>query len=55
MPIAKLDGLQTRYEVIGQGPPILMYAPGGLSTMLEIPGSRMTIQLADRSPGGVFS
>ena len=35
MPIAKLDGLQTRYEVIGQGPPILMYAPGGFDATLE--------------------
>ena len=35
MPSAVLDGIRTRYEVIGDGPPILMYAPGGFDAILE--------------------
>ena len=29
MPTALIDGITTRYEVLGSGPPLLMYAPGG--------------------------
>ena len=29
-----LDGISTRYEVIGDGPPLLMYAPGGFDATL---------------------
>jgi pimeloyl-ACP methyl ester carboxylesterase len=29
MPTVVIDGIATRYEVIGSGPPLLMYAPGG--------------------------
>jgi pimeloyl-ACP methyl ester carboxylesterase len=29
MPTAIIDGITTRYEVMGSGPPLLMYAPGG--------------------------
>jgi hypothetical protein len=29
MPAAIIDGIVTRYEVVGSGPPLLMYAPGG--------------------------
>ena len=32
---ARIDGLRTKYEVIGEGPPILMYAPGGFDATLE--------------------
>lgn len=32
---AVLDGIATRYEVIGEGPPLLMYAPGGFDATLE--------------------
>jgi pimeloyl-ACP methyl ester carboxylesterase len=32
---AVLDGIRTRYEVIGDGPPILMYAPGGFDAAIE--------------------
>ena len=32
---ALIDGLRTRYEVIGDGPPLLMYAPGGFDATLE--------------------
>ncbi len=35
MPTAILDGISTRYEVVGSGPPILMYAPGGFDATLE--------------------
>lgn len=35
MPSAVLDGINTRYEVIGDGPPILMYAPGGFDATIE--------------------
>jgi pimeloyl-ACP methyl ester carboxylesterase len=35
MPFMETDGIQTRYEVIGDGPPILMYAPGGFNARLE--------------------
>jgi hypothetical protein len=29
MPTAVIDGISTRYEIVGSGPPLLMYAPGG--------------------------
>jgi pimeloyl-ACP methyl ester carboxylesterase len=32
---AVIDGITTRYEVVGSGPPILMYAPGGFDATLE--------------------
>jgi pimeloyl-ACP methyl ester carboxylesterase len=32
---AILDGIRTRYEVLGSGPPLLMYAPGGFDATLE--------------------
>jgi pimeloyl-ACP methyl ester carboxylesterase len=35
MPIADIDGIATRYEVIGSGPPLLMYAPAGFDASLE--------------------
>jgi pimeloyl-ACP methyl ester carboxylesterase len=35
MPSAIIDGIATRYEVIGSGPPILMYAPGGFNAVVE--------------------
>jgi pimeloyl-ACP methyl ester carboxylesterase len=35
MPSAIIDGIATRYEVIGAGPPILMYAPGGFNAVVE--------------------
>jgi pimeloyl-ACP methyl ester carboxylesterase len=35
MPIALIDGIATRYETIGAGPPLLMYSPGGLDAILE--------------------
>jgi pimeloyl-ACP methyl ester carboxylesterase len=35
MPTAIIDGIQTRYEVLGSGPPLLMYAPGGFDATVE--------------------
>ena len=35
MPVAVSDGIATRYEVIGSGPPMLMYAPGGFNAIIE--------------------
>jgi pimeloyl-ACP methyl ester carboxylesterase len=35
MPTAIIDGITTRYEVIGSGPPLLMYAPGGFDATLD--------------------
>ena len=35
MPTATIDGITTRYEVTGSGPPLLMYAPGGFDANLE--------------------
>ena len=35
MPSAILDGINTRYEVLGDGPPLLMYAPGGFDATIE--------------------
>jgi pimeloyl-ACP methyl ester carboxylesterase len=35
MATAVIDGIATRYEVIGTGPPLLMYAPGGFNAVIE--------------------
>jgi pimeloyl-ACP methyl ester carboxylesterase len=35
MASAVIDGIQTRYEVIGSGPPLLMYSPGGFDATVE--------------------
>lgn len=35
MPTAVVDGIATRYEVIGSGPPLLMYAPAGFDATLD--------------------
>jgi pimeloyl-ACP methyl ester carboxylesterase len=35
MPVVVLDGIPTRYELIGQGPPLLMLSPGGFDSSLE--------------------
>ncbi len=35
MTTAVIDGITTRYEVIGSGPPLLMYAPGGFDATIE--------------------
>jgi pimeloyl-ACP methyl ester carboxylesterase len=35
MPTAIIDGIATRYEVVGAGPPLLMYSPGGFDATVE--------------------
>lgn len=35
MAMAEIDGIPTRYEVTGEGPPLLMYAPGGFDATVE--------------------
>jgi len=35
MPTAIIDGIATRYEVAGSGPPLLMYSPGGFDATVE--------------------
>lgn len=35
MAIATIDGIQTRYEVVGSGPPLLLFSPGGFDATVE--------------------
>ena len=35
MPTATIDGIETRYALIGSGPPLLMFSPGGFDATLE--------------------
>ena len=35
MATAIVDGISTRYEVIGSGPPVLMFSPGGFDATIE--------------------
>ena len=35
MPVALIDGIETNYEVVGNGPPILMFAPGGFDASYD--------------------
>jgi pimeloyl-ACP methyl ester carboxylesterase len=35
MPTAVVDGITTRYEVAGAGPPLLLFSPGGFNGALE--------------------
>jgi pimeloyl-ACP methyl ester carboxylesterase len=53
MPTATIDGITTRYEVIGNGPPLLMYAPGGFNASIETwntQGVYAKIKLLDHLP-----
>jgi pimeloyl-ACP methyl ester carboxylesterase len=53
MPNAVIDGIATRYEVVGQGPPLLMYAPGGFNAVVEAwstLGTYAKIKLLDHLP-----
>jgi pimeloyl-ACP methyl ester carboxylesterase len=53
MPTASIDGISTRYEVVGAGPPLLMYAPGGFDATLEkwsTQGVYAKIKLMDHLP-----
>ena len=35
MPFATIDGIHTRYDVVGSGPPVLMFSPGGFDATIE--------------------
>ena len=35
MPTATCDGIETRYEVFGEGPPLLLFSPGGFNATVE--------------------
>jgi pimeloyl-ACP methyl ester carboxylesterase len=35
MPVATIGGLKTNYEILGEGPPLLMYSPGGFDATLD--------------------
>ena len=35
MPFATIDGISTRYDVVGSGPPLLMFSPGGFDATIE--------------------
>jgi pimeloyl-ACP methyl ester carboxylesterase len=50
---AVIDGIKTRYEVIGSGPPLLMYSPGGFDATVEkwsTQGVYTRIRLLDHLP-----
>src|SRR6266540_3687222 len=53
MATAIIDGITTRYEVIGSGPPLLMYSPGGFDATIEkwsTQGVYAKIKLLDHLP-----
>ncbi len=35
MPAAVCDGIETRYELLGEGPPLLLFSPGGFNATIE--------------------
>ncbi|MDH5411182.1 MAG: alpha/beta hydrolase, partial [Alphaproteobacteria bacterium] len=35
MPMIDIDGIATRYEITGDGPPLLMFSPGGFDATIE--------------------
>jgi pimeloyl-ACP methyl ester carboxylesterase len=35
MPFATIDGIRTRFEIVGEGPPLLMFSPGGFDASLD--------------------
>lgn len=53
MPSAVIDGIETHYEVRGEGPPLLMFAPGGFDASAdkwESLGVYARIRLLDHLP-----
>ena len=53
MPSVLIDGIRTRYEVLGEGPPLLMYAPGGFDAAIEkwrTQGVYARVKLLDHLP-----
>jgi pimeloyl-ACP methyl ester carboxylesterase len=54
MATAMIDGITTRYEVVGSGPPLLMFSPGGFDATVEkwsTLGVYAKIKLLDHLPG----
>ena len=35
MAFVTVDGIRTRYEVLGSGPPLLLFSPGGFNATIE--------------------
>lgn len=53
MATAVIDGIATRYEILGDGPPLLMFSPGGFDATIEkwsTQGIYATIKLLDHLP-----
>ena len=53
MATAVIDGIRTRYEVLGSGPPLLMYSPAGFDATLDkwsTQGVYARIRLLDHLP-----
>src|SRR5262245_26669939 len=53
MPTATIDGIATRYDVTGSGPPLLMYSPAGFDATLDkwrTQGIYAKIKLLDHLP-----
>ena len=53
MPTTEIDEIETHYEVLGDGPPLLMYAPGGFDAQISKwsdLGVYKRIQLLDHLP-----
>lgn len=53
MPVALADGIATRYEVLGSGPPLLLLSPGGFNATLDnwsSFGIYARLRLLDRLP-----
>lgn len=51
MSTAVVDGITTHYEVVGSGPPLLMFSPGGFNATMEnwrVQGVYRTIQPLER-------
>ena len=54
MPTAIIDGIATNYEIHGDGPPLLMYSPGGFDASLDkwtTLGVYARIKLLEHLPG----
>ena len=53
MPTAVIDGINTRYELVGSGPPLLMMSPGGFDATIEkwrTQGVYVRLNLLDHLP-----
>ncbi|HEV7649711.1 MAG TPA: alpha/beta hydrolase [Actinophytocola sp.] len=51
MPAVVVDGITTRYEVVGSGPPVLMFSPGGFDATMDswrTVGSYRALALVER-------